>query len=405
MSQLIVSNTMRIVVVSETWPPEINGVALSVYKLVEGLKTKGHQVLIIRPKQKNEIINKEVDCEILVKGFAIPKYPDLQFGAPVYGQIRQVLENFKPDVVHIVTEGPLGLAALYAAKKMYIPVSSGFHSSFDEFAGFFGFSWLGKIVKSYLRFFHQLTEVTCVPSQVSLQRLAQWQMRCGLSVVSRGVDTNLFKPTRRNLQLRQQWQCDEQTTVVLTVSRLSPEKNISQVIEAYRVLQQHQTQRRFKLVIVGDGPDKNRLQKLAPDAIFTGMLTGQHLAEHYASSDVFFFASEVETFGNVVLEAMASNLAIVAYDYACAGQLVRTDQHGLLAKFGDKQAFLNIAKQLPSLAVLKEMGEKAWQVSQQQQWSEPVNQLEKVFYLAKRRQQLRLVMQKANLSIQTHSGV
>jgi len=402
MSQLIVSNTMRIVVVTETWPPEINGVALSVYKLVEGLKAKGHQVFIIRPKQKNDISNKDTDFQLLVKGFALPKYPDLQFGAPVYGQIRQVLQNFKPDVVHIVTEGPLGLAALYAAKSIKIAVSSGFHSSFDEFAGFFGFSWLGKIVKSYLRFFHQLTEVTCVPSQVSLQRLAQWQMRCGLRVVSRGVDIALFNPQQRSETLRAEWHCDEQTTVVLTVSRLSPEKNISQVIEAYRVLQQQQAHRSFKLVIVGDGPDKTRLQKLAPDAVFTGMLTGQRLAAHYASSDVFFFASEVETFGNVVLEAMASSLAIVAYNYAGAGQLVTHNQQGLLARLGDRQEFLNIAKQLPSLTRLKEMGQKAWQVSQQQQWSEPVNQLEKVFYLAKRKQQLRLITQKSNLSIQVN---
>lgn len=174
------------------------------------------------------------------------------------------------------------------------------------------------------------------------------------------------------------------------------------MIEAYRVLQQQQAHRSFKLVIVGDGPDKTRLQKLAPDAVFTGMLTGQRLAAHYASSDVFFFASEVETFGNVVLEAMASSLAIVAYNYAGAGQLVTHNQQGLLARLGDRQEFLNIAKQLPSLTRLKEMGQKAWQVSQQQQWSEPVNQLEKVFYLAKRKQQLRLITQKSNLSIQVN---
>lgn len=402
MSNLTIYAPMRIVLVTETWPPEINGVALSVYQLVEGLKAKGHQVLIIRPKQSNESVNKEADLEVLVKGFAIPKYPDLQFGSPVYGKIRQVLQDFKPDIVHIVTEGPLGLAALFAARAVKIPVSSGFHSSFDEFAGFFGFSWLGKIVKHYLRFFHQLTEVTCIPSQVSLERLKSWKMHCVLRVVSRGVNNQLFNPTRRNLELRKQWHCDDNTTVVLSVSRLSPEKNISQVIEAYRALQQQQQNRQFKLVIVGDGPDKANLQKLAPDAIFTGMLTGQVLAEHYASCDVFFFASQVETFGNVVLEAMASALPIVAYNYACAGQLITTGQQGVLAKFGDKKEFLNIAEQLPQLQALHEMGQKAWQVSQQQQWSEPVNQLEHVFYVAKRRLKLRTVMKKPNTSVQVN---
>lgn len=399
MNQLVVQIPLRIVLVTETWPPEINGVALSVYQLVSGLKAKGHQVFIVRPQQRNEILNQNNQLELLVKGFAIPKYPDLQFGSPVYGQIGRLLKSFKPDVVHIVTEGPLGLAALYAAKSAKVPISSGFHSPFDEFTKFFGLSWLGKIVKSYLRFFHQQTEVTCVPSQVSLQRLKTWQLRCSLRLVSRGVNATLFDPQKRCLNLRAQWGCDEQTTVVLTVSRLSPEKNINKVIEAYRALQKQQKQRQLKLVIVGDGPDRENLQKLAPDAVFTGMLTGESLAAHYASADVFCFASQVETFGNVVLEAMASGLAVVAYNYACAGQLIKHNEQGLLAEFANEKEFINLIKELPEISGLKIMGENARQVAEKQQWSEPVAQLEKAFYVARRRHQLRLATQKLNTTV------
>ena len=289
MNQLVVQTSLRIVLVTETWPPEINGVALSIYQLVSGLKAKGHQVYIVRPQQKNEAHHENNESELLVKGFAIPKYPGLQFVSPVYGQITKLLKSVKPDVVHIVTEGPLGLAALYAAKSANVAISSGFHSPFDEFSKFFGLSWLGRAVKAYLQFFHHRTEVTCVPSHVTLQHLKSWQLRCSLQLVSRGVNASLFSPQKRSVALRAQWGCDDQTTVVLTVSRLSPEKNINKVIEAYRTLQKQQKQRQLKLVIVGDGPDRANLQKLAPDAVFTGMLTGESLATHYASADVFCF--------------------------------------------------------------------------------------------------------------------
>lgn len=392
MTSLTISadKAMRIALVTETWPPEINGVAMSVYQLAQGLKLRGHSLLVIRPAQAAIMADNPADQEVLVKGFAIPKYPDLQFGAPDYGRIRQAIETFDADIVHIVTEGPLGLAALYAARALHLPVSSGFHSSFDEFSRFFGLSFLMWPVKAMLRFFHNRTDVTCVPSQATYQRLQTWNIRSPLAVVSRGVNTGLFNPHRRSQALRRHWGVDDDTCVVLSVSRLSPEKNIAQVIAAYRALQMQQPQRKFKLVLVGDGPDRARLQALAPDAVFSGMQIGVTLAEHYASADVFFFASEVETFGNVVLEAMASGLPVLAYDYACAGQMIGHRRHGLLSRLGDKEDFMAQAIQLPEATRLQAMGRAAAEQAASRSWMDAVLELEQALVLARQHARARM---------------
>ena len=126
---------LKIAIVTETWPPEINGVALSLMQLCKGLQAQGHKILLIRPAQKSTCTDFSPNKECLVNGQSIPKYPDMKFGWPQFLKVSQAISSFSPDVVHIVTEGPLGFTALHAAKTRRIPVSSGFHSQFQEFVG------------------------------------------------------------------------------------------------------------------------------------------------------------------------------------------------------------------------------------------------------------------------------
>jgi glycosyltransferase involved in cell wall biosynthesis len=168
---------------------------------------------------------------------------------------------------------------------------------------------------------------------------------------------------------------------MLYVGRLSPEKEVQVLIESYanlKTIQPHKT----KLVIVGDGPDFARLKSLpeAKGVIFTGSLRGQDLAAAYASADVFVFASQVETFGNVVLEAMASGLPVIAYDYACAHQYLTHGVNGWLSPLGQKNHFIQQIYQLPSVQQLREMGVQACHKVQQSGWQLPVQQLEQAFY-------------------------
>lgn len=378
--QDLVRPRLRVAIVTETWPPEINGVALSLLQLCKGLQKLGHKILLIRPEQTLECHDFIPHKSCLVRAQAIPKYPTLQFGWPQYLKVSQAIKAFSTDIVHIVTEGPLGLSALHIAKQLNLPVSSGFHSPFQDMSRFFDLAFLLKPIQRYLRWFHNNTQLTCVPNHETENALRSFGVNCKICVVGRGVDIQRFSPKHRSEKLREQWGADDTTTVMLYVGRLSPEKQIDTIIDAYGEIDT--VNKKLKLVIVGDGPDHQRLTQMsgAETVIFTGALQGQALAEAYASADVFVFASQVETFGNVVLEAMASGLPVVAFDYACAQQHVQRYQSGWLIPRGDILGFKQTLHQLPERLVLRRMGRHAVEATRQAGWNFPVQQFEQGLY-------------------------
>ena len=369
---------LKIALVTETWPPEINGVALSILQLAKRLQQRGHQFLLVRPQQHQTVPCFVPEKECLVKPQSIPKYRQMQFGWPQIFRLGRAFDEFQPDIVHIVTEGPLGLAALTQAKQRNIPVSSGFHSSFHDFSRYFDLAFLLAPVRHYLRWFHNQTQLTCVPSQDTLQVLKGFGIKCPMHIVGRGVDTQRFNPNYRKTQLRQKWQATSETTVLINVGRVSPEKDLPCVFEGYQKLKRAQPEREFKLVIVGDGPSLEEYQNKYTDVIFMGSQTGEVLSQCYASADVFMFASQVETFGNVVLEAMASGLPVLAYDAACAGQMIQSNRHGWLVPLGEIVAWQKTLAALPELYELKEMGKQALSKVEHCSWDQPVADFESV---------------------------
>ena len=377
----LVRPRLRIAIVTETWPPEINGVALSMMQLCQGLQRLGHKILLVRPAQKEACTEFNPEQECLVMSQPIPKYPSVQFGWPQYLKVSKAFEQFTPDVVHIVTEGPLGLTALQAAKSKKIAVSSGFHSAFQDFSRFFDLAFLVKPIQRYLTWFHNSTDVTCVPSQYTEQALRGFGVTCPLVVVGRGVDTAKFSPKHRSQRLRQQWGVNIDTRVMLYVGRLSPEKEVDVLIKSFHALQAQQGVN-IKFVIVGDGPDRIRLSKMttSKDVIFMGSLGGHELATAYASADVFTFASQADTFGNVVLEAIASGLPVIAYDYVCAHQHVKHNITGWLSPLGHTAELIQSICHLPALPQLRQMGLLASESVQHSSWQFPVQQLEQALY-------------------------
>ena len=377
----LVRPRLRIAIVTETWPPEINGVALSMMQLCQGLQRLGHKILLVRPIQKTICTEFNPEQECLVMSQPIPKYPSVQFGWPQYLKVSKAFEQFTPDVVHIVTEGPLGLTALQAAKSKKIAVSSGFHSAFQDFSRFFDLAFLVKPIQRYLTWFHNSTDVTCVPSQYTEQALRGFGVTCPLVVVGRGVDTVRFSPKHRSQRLRQQWGVDADTRVMLYVGRLSPEKEVDVLIKSFHALQVQQGVN-IKFVIVGDGPDRIRLSKMttSKDVIFMGSLGGHELATAYASADVFTFASQADTFGNVVLEAIASGLPVIAYDYVCAHQHVKHNITGWLSPLGHTTDLIQSICRLPALPQLRQIGLLASESVQHSSWQFPVQQLEQALY-------------------------
>lgn len=377
----LVRPRLKIAIVTETWPPEINGVALSLLQLCKGLQQQGHKILLIRPQQNRGCIDFQPHSECLVVAQAIPRYPSLKFGWPQFLKVSNAIESFEPDVVHIVTEGPLGLAALQAAKNKNIPVSSGFHSAFQDFSRFFDLAFLLKPIQRYLCWFHNNTQLTCVPSQDTAQSLQALGVECPMAVVGRGVDVINFHPQHSSVALRQRWGVDEQCTVLLYVGRLSPEKEVNVIVEAFLEWQLAQNPNAC-LVIVGDGPEREKLQRQSRGhaVVFMGSLSGKNLAEAYASADVFTFAGQVETFGNVVLEAMASALPVIAYRYACAALHVKHLQSGWLSELGRVDDFKRSMQQLPVRKTLKAMGRLACADVQNVGWKHPVQQFEQALY-------------------------
>ncbi len=336
---------MRLAVVSETYPPEINGVALSLSRFVEGLRKRHHDIQLIRPRQvaAEKPANGQGFAEVLTGGVPIPRYPNLKMGLPAKRALIKQWTLHRPDIVHIVTEGPLGWSALQAALKLKIPVCSDFRTNFHTYSLHYGIGWLKKPIVNYLRKFHNHTLLTMVPTEHMRTELAACGFR-NLRVVARGVDTQLFNPGRRSEALRREWNVTSETPVVLHVGRLAAEKNLAALTDAFIAIRQRQP--RARLVLVGDGPERKALRNRLPDAIFAGTRRGEDLAVHYASGDLFLFPSMTETFGNVTLEAMASGLPLAAYDYAAAAQHVRHGTNGLLANYGQTSDFTAMASEL-----------------------------------------------------------
>ena len=341
------SQPLNIALVTETYLPEVNGVAITIGRMVHGLRQRQHRIHMIRPRQyKQDVAAKEDGYEeTLVTGLPIPGYPELKSGVPAKGMLLRLWKQKRPDIVHIATEGPLGWSALSAARKLSIPVSTDFHTNFHSYSTHYGVGLLKKPIAAYLRHFHNKAACTMVPTS-SLQQQLEFEGYKNVLVVSRGVDAELFHPAKRSTELRSSWNVDETVPVVMLVSRIAPEKNLSVVIQAFE--QMRKICPLARLVMVGDGPARAELEKQHPHVIFAGMQTGEPLAQHYASGDIFLYPSLTETYGNVTVEAMASGLATIAYDYAAARQHIQHETNGLLVPFADTDAFVKISTALIS---------------------------------------------------------
>ena len=372
--------SLRIAVVTETWPPEVNGVAMTLAKLVQGLSHRNHDVQLIRPRQtKTDSPMSDSSLEeVLMRGMPIPRYPELKLGLPSKKTLVKTWTLRRPDVVHIATEGPLGWSALQAAKVLKLPVTSDFRTNFQSYSKHYGVGWLRKPIVAYLRKFHNATACTMVPTRELMRTLSQNGF-ANLKVVSRGVDTKLFNISKRDTSLRSSWGATDETKVLISVGRMAPEKNLDQVLKTYEALKS--TGQAFKLVMVGDGPLKDQFQKRYPEIIFPGMLTQSNLAAYYASSDLFIFPSQTETFGNVTLEALASGIPVLAFDCAAARDWVQTGVNGWLVAENNPEGF---AAQAVTIFNSKDLLEQITQSTRQQvvhlDWDQIAEQVESVFW-------------------------
>ena len=372
--------SLRVAVVTETWPPEVNGVAVTLAKLVQGLGHRNHDVQLIRPRQpKFDTGIKDSNLEeVLMRGMPIPSYPELKLGLPSKKTLVKTWTLRRPDVVHIATEGPLGWSALQAAKVLKLPVTSDFRTNFQSYSKHYGIGWLRKPIVAYLRKFHNATACTMVPTK-ELKKTLSENGFLNLKVVSRGVDTSLFNMSKRDPDLRKTWGATDQSQVMISVGRMAPEKNLEQVLKTFEALKLLGID--LKLVMVGDGPLREQFQLKYPEIIFPGMLVQSELAKYYASADLFVFPSQTETFGNVTLEALASGIPVLAFDCAAARDWVQTGVNGWLVPENDPDGF---ARKAVEIFNTKNLLSQVTQSTRQQivrlDWDQIAEQVESVLW-------------------------
>lgn len=372
---------LRVSVVTETFPPEVNGVATTVERLVRGLQLRDHDVQVVRPRQAADAWDRDGSRlgleQVLTRGLPIPRYPQLRMGLPAQRALQALWMRRRPDIVHIATEGPLGWSALRTARKLQLPVSTDLRTNFDAYSEHYGVGWLRRSVQAYLRRFHNLADCTLVPTEGLRQQLRAAGFE-RLIVVQRGVDVDRFTPALRNPALRAVWGVQPGERVLLYVGRLAPEKNLELLAAAYDAMQA--VQPGWRLVVVGDGPQRAWLAQRCPQAVLLGALTGEALAQAYANGDLLAFPSLTETFGNVTLEALASGLPVLAFDYAAAAEVVRHGDSGLLAPVGDTQAYLQLARTVAGdEALLQRLRAGAVHAVQHLGWGRIVEQVESIW--------------------------
>lgn len=246
---------MRISIVTETWPPEVNGVALTVQSLARGLAALDHEVEVVRPRPEDGGQAAPEFAEQLLPGAALPRYAGLRVGLPAYRHLVRAWSRRRPDALYVATEGPLGHSALRAAGALGLAACTGFHTRFDDFAAHYGFGPLAPLVFAYLRRFHNRAATTLVPTESLAAFLREHGFR-DVRPLRRAVDTALFHPQRRDEALRRQWQVADGELAIIHVGRLAAEKNLELAVRAFDAIRSRQPGAR--LVMVGDGPLRRR---------------------------------------------------------------------------------------------------------------------------------------------------
>ncbi len=357
---------MKIDIVTDTFAPDVNGVAMTLGRLSEGLRLRGHRVHVIRTGEGKR-------GETVAASVPLPGYREVRVGLPGPFRLRKRWLRKRPDAIYVATESPLGKSAVKAAKSLGIPVATGFHTNFHEYMERYSLGGLRPMAMAYLKRFHDRADCTLAPSPELVEKLKEEGFK-EVHLLGRGVDTTLFDPAKRSEALRGSWGARIGTPVALVVGRVAAEKNLDLAVRSFEAMKESVPD--LQCVIVGDGPVREKLAAKHPWIHFAGVRTGEDLAKHYASADILLFPSETETFGNVVLEGMASGLATVSYDYAAAARFVENGVNGYKALKGDSEGFIAQARAALAIRTGHGMRLSARELAETQGWGAVVAEFE-----------------------------
>lgn len=341
---------MKVAIFTDTFFPQINGVTKTLGKLKEYFDQREIDYLIFAPDDSMKSNgNFEENIQRMIS-FRFFLYPECRLSVPNYFRIKNMLNEYKPDLIHIVTPFNLGLCGLKYATSYNIPLVSSYHTNFTHYLDYYNLNLLEKPIWSFFKWFHGHCELNFCPSQATLEELRRNGIN-NLAIWDRGIDTRFYSPDYRNKELRRNYGLEDKITL-LYVGRLAPEKNLSLLIKSMKLLDQKYRDK-VKLLITGDGPLLNELKAdSSQNIIFTGYMKGKELSKIYASADIFAFPSITETYGNVILEAMASGLPVVSFLEGGISENLIDSYNGLACKEISPKAF---ASKLEKLITNKEL--------------------------------------------------
>ncbi|MEB3103782.1 glycosyltransferase family 4 protein [Ferviditalea candida] len=356
---------MRISLFTDTFPPQVNGVSLTLERLVHHLEHRRIPHLVLAPEtEEQDLFSSNI---LRFSSFPFFLYPECRIALPNYFSIRNHLQQFKPDLIHVATPFNMGLIGRYYGKKYHIPMVASYHTHFDRYLDYYRLNFTSHLIWHYMRWFHEPCIRIFAPSQDTKSDLMN-QGFSHIGIWSRGVDCNLFHPNKKSGKLREKYQIRE-PFILLYVGRMAPEKDLDVLLEAVKKLPGHLS-KLIHWVFVGEGPLLEEMRGKKTDHMtFTGYLNGEPLAEVYASADLFVFPSSTETFGNVVLEAAASGLPAIGVRSGGVKEIIRHGETGLLCKPRDSDYLAQAIEQLLSdPAQLQTMGKAARRYALNQSW-------------------------------------
>lgn len=326
---------LRVLVVTESFLPQVNGVTNSVRRVLEHLQERGHEAMLVAPSGPDEYAGAPVHR---VRSIALPTYREFPVGVARLGTLRRIVGEYRPDVVHLASPAGLGLRAGQAARAHGVPVVAVYQTDLVGFAARYPVPGASAAMRTLTRMVHGPADLTLVPSSASRSQLESLGIE-RLQTWARGVDTTLFHPRRRDAGLRAEVGAQPDQAVVGYVGRLAAEKEL----ELLAPLARHP---RMRLVLVGGGPEEGRLRKALPGAHFLGVRHGEDLARAVASLDVFVHTGRTETFCQAAQEALASGVPVVAPAAGGPVDLVQHGRNGFLYAPGDAAALTSYVEAL-----------------------------------------------------------
>lgn len=320
-----------------------DGVSLTLNRMVKFMLENDVEFKIFGPTIEKPVLEHTGDF-VAVPSVSLPGRPEYRVSTDLSSEAKRHLREFKPDLVHIATPDLLGYKALRWALDHEKPVVSSYHTHFTSYLKYYKLSFFEPLLWKYLNWFYGHCEQLYVPTPSMAEWLKEMGVVTDLKIWARGINTEQFTPENRDEEWRRKLGFKPDDVVITFISRLVWEKNLKLYSDVLNQLMQ--TNDQVKAMVVGDGPAGDELKQILPNAVYTGFLTGDELSKAYANSDIFFFPSDTETFGNVTLEAMASGLPCVVADAVGSKSLVDHKENGYLAPVEKSDLFYSYINEL-----------------------------------------------------------